>query len=88
MDFFELSDLIEKCNEQQLSSIVQIVNSRRKHLSGIKKFSFDVGDSVEFNTRTRGTMTGIIAKIMKKNIKVDCGLVTWHVSPSILKKVS
>lgn len=51
--------------------------------------SLAVGDSVEFDAKTRGMIRGMVTKINRKSVKV-CTLdgVNWKVSPSFLSKVS
>ena len=48
--------------------------------------AFRVGDRVTFLDRSGERLFGIIAKVMRKNIKVDVYGKNWKVSPAILDR--
>ena len=48
--------------------------------------SFKVGDRVTFLDRSGERLFGIIAKVMRKNIKVDVYGKNWKVSPGVLDR--
>ena len=47
---------------------------------------FKVGDRVSFFDRLGAEHFGIIAKVMRKNIKVDVYGKNWRVSPGVLNR--
>jgi len=72
-------------DNMQLNSIVEAINTRRKHLNDMQKMTFYEGQEVFIN-RSEYPHVCIIKKIMKKNIRViDSFYKTeYDVSPNLL----
>lgn len=71
----------------ELHSVNQAVKAAYTMLQSRAKFSFYVGESVRFTTRSGELVTGKVVKINQKTITVrtDTGM-QWKVSPSLLRK--
>jgi hypothetical protein len=63
--------------------VVEAVRAREIDVSRAFKF----GDRVRFTTKTGRTVTGSVAKINLKTIKVRSLDVLWSVTPSLLERV-
>lgn len=72
---------------EELRSISQATKAAYTMLQSRARFSFYVGESVSFTTRSGHPITGKVAKINQKTIQVrtDTGM-EWKVSPSLLRK--
>ena len=76
-------------NNNEINEVVNTINFRRKELSRLVKNQFSVGDKVSFNSKSKGgIIEGVVTKINRKNIvvKQDDSVISWSVSPSLLKK--
>ena len=78
--------LIMGLDKEQLNSIVQTVNFRRKQLDEVQKNKFSVGDKVWFTKRgSKEIIQGKVKKLCRKNIQVSVEpFTTWTVSPTLL----
>ena len=72
-------------DNMQLNSIVEAINTRRRHLNDMQKMTFEVGQEVFINRREYPHVC-VIQKIMKKNIRVRDSYhkVEYDVSPNLL----
>ena len=89
--------IIKEARLDELSLIQDALHKRRDILNAMEKSKFNVGDIVEWTGRKSGLRsTGIVNKVMKKNIKVIIDKVDarsgakeiWHVPPSMLTKIA
>ena len=89
----ELLKEVNKLDVQDLSELNRFVVARHNQLRNMEalnsKMSFNVGDSVSWESRKQGMkVTGKIIKInrTKAVVKADNGGVTWTVPFDMLKK--
>jgi hypothetical protein len=75
---------IHKLDRDSIGPIYEAVRMRREWLS---RTGIRVGDTVQFDARTRGIQTGKVIKINPTRTKVQVGMMTWNVSPELLTKV-
>jgi len=70
----------------ELVSIGDAIRFARAQLTQQKKRSFQVGDTVSFNsTKMRQTVTGRVRKIAIKYVTVDTGQTLWRVPANMLE---
>ena len=70
----------------ELVSIGDAIRFARAQLTQQKKRSFQVGDTVSFNsTNMRQTVTGRVRKIAIKYVTVDTGQTLWRVPANMLE---
>ena len=71
----------------ELRSINQALKAAYTMLQSRAKFSFYVGESVNFADRSGQLITGKVTKINQKtiNVRTNTGM-EWKVSPSLLRK--
>jgi len=85
----ELAKLIRNAKRGELNTIIELVKERQRSLAREEARTFEIGDKVTFDAKTRGIVEGIVTKINRKNLKVKQtnGLkLMWTVHPSLLKK--
>jgi hypothetical protein len=71
---------------EQLNSLSEAIQMRRKNLGIQKGLSFKPGDPVWFDAGSRGIIKGTFVKQMQKNAKVKSETGTnWTVAPALLK---
>lgn len=85
-------ELIHKMNYDELSAVVDAVKLRRQFISRNNIRSITEGDTVQFNSGSRGIVTGKVIKVNQKNIKIEQkvsgNLVTkWNVPAVLVKKI-
>ena len=76
-------------SDQDVRDMQNAFSILRERVVSKKRDSFVVGDKVEFNNSSNGTLiSGVVSKVNRVNIgvKSDEG-VRWRVSPSLLRKV-
>jgi preprotein translocase subunit YajC len=87
-EFKELKLFISTASAEELNEIARMMNIRRSHLQEIAGANLRVGDTVTFDAKTRGIVTGKVTKINKKTVKVKAtNGVLWTVTPSLLEQV-
>lgn len=71
----------------ELRSVSQAVKAAYAMAQSRAKFSFCVGQSVGFTSRSGELVTGKVTKINQKtiNVRTNTGM-EWKVSPSLLRK--
>lgn len=79
---------IRNADRATLDAIIAEVKNRQRQMQQDIGSSFNVGDKVWFDAKRRGRVEGLIEKINQKTIVVKTPLVTWKVSPSLLKKAA
>lgn len=84
MDIQDIVNIIHTMGRAEVDQVIEAGRMRREYLSrvGIK-----VGDTVQFDAKTRGIQTGKVIKINPTRTKVQVGMMTWNVSPALLTKV-
>ena len=81
---------IRGMNNAEINQLVEAIKLQRTYNARDVTRSLMVGDTVTFDARTRGVITGKVLKINIKTVQVRCdrtqGL--WKVSASALKQVA
>lgn len=74
----------------ELDQLIEAFKLQRTYLARQSARSLMVGDTVSFDARTRGVITGTVIKINRKTVQVRCNRTQglWKVTASILKQVA
>jgi preprotein translocase subunit YajC len=80
---------IRTLNNEQLNEVSVAVRDQRTWLTRDTARSLNVGDTVTFDAKTRGIITGRVTKVNVKTVAVKCNRTgtNWKVHASLLKKV-
>lgn len=83
-----IRDIRAHASIEDIRAIEDAIRVRFDIINRSASYEFRIGDTVRFNSKTRGIITGKISKINRKTIKVttDSGMI-WKVSPTLLEKV-
>ena len=76
---------------EELQQVVDAVKLRRTYLHASTARSFAKGDKVEFEGRRGAQLQGVVQKVAKKYVTVDCtmyGGSVWRVPGAHLKEVA
>jgi transcription antitermination factor NusG len=84
----ELKDIITAIHQMSRADAQAVRDAAIQRHNYMSRVGFQVGDAVRFNAGERGMQTGRIIKINPKRMKVQCGPVTWTVTPNLLQPVS
>ena len=87
----ELIVAIHDMSADDLEQIVEAVKLRRTYLHNVATRSFTPGDQVQFTGKRGVKISGIVMKVAKKYVSVDCtmyGGSMWKVPGSHLEKVA
>ena len=81
---------IRNCNNDELNQIIDAIKLQRTYLARSASRSLMVGDTVSFDAKTRGIITGHVTKINSKTVQVRCNRTQglWKVTASMLKQVA
>ncbi len=73
---------------EELNGFIESVKYARSKLGAKVKSSLRVGDRVKWNSSKTGTdVVGILEKIAKKNVVVNCGGMLWRVPANMVESV-
>ena len=80
---------IRTLNNEQLNKVSEAVRDQRTWLTRDTARSLNVGDTVTFDAKTRGVITGTVTKVNIKTVLVKCNRtgLNWKVGAGLLKKV-
>ena len=86
MNINEIVSFISSCNNEDRKTIVNALNAQRSAANEQATKKLYIGAHVSFtSSKGRGIIEGIVAKINKKSVKLDCGPEgRWTVSPNLL----
>tara|TARA_B110000503_G_scaffold61012_1_gene96887 strand:+ start:3673 stop:3948 length:276 start_codon:yes stop_codon:yes gene_type:complete len=81
---------IRGMNNAEINQLVEAIKLQRTYNARDVTRSLMVGDTVTFDARTRGVITGKVLKINIKTVQVRCNRTQglWKVSASALKQVA
>ena len=84
----ELKATLMTLDQHEVREAWDILKARNDVISVQALRNFKVGDSVSFETRREGIITGTVEKVMRKYVRIrtDYGI-TWKVDPAHLQKV-
>ena len=82
----EIVSFITSCNDEDRKTIVDALNIQRRVANEQATKKLYLGARVSFiSSKGRGIIEGIVTKINKKSVKLDCELHgRWTVSPNLL----
>jgi putative ribosome biogenesis GTPase RsgA len=81
---------IYKMNNDELNQVIEAIKLKRTHLARQASRSLMVGDTVTFDAKMRGQVTGQVVKINRKTAQVRCNRTQglWKVTASMLTQVA
>ena len=82
----EVVSFITKCSDEDRKTIVDALNIQRRVANEVATRRLHLGARVKFtSSKGRGIIEGIVTKINKKTVKLDCEIHgNWTVSPNLL----
>ena len=82
----EIVSFITSCNDEDRKTIVDALNIQRRVANEVATKQLHIGARVKFtSSKGRGIIEGIVTKINKKTVKLDCEIHgRWTVSPNLL----
>ena len=82
----EIVSFITSCNDEDRKTIVDALNIQRRVANEQATKKLYIGARVKFtSSKGRGIIEGIVTKINKKTVKLDCETHgRWTVSPNLL----
>ena len=80
---------IRTLNNEQLNEVSVAVRDHRTWLIREATRSLIIGDTVTFDAKTRGVVTGRVTKVNVKTVAVTCNRTgtNWKVGSSLIKKI-
>lgn len=81
---------IRNMNADEINQVVEAIKLQRTYNARTATRSLRVGDTVSFDAKTRGVITGQVTKINTKTVQVRCNRTQglWKVTASVLKQVA
>ena len=81
---------IRNMNADEINQVVEAIKLQRTYNARTATRSLMVGDTVSFDAKTRGVITGQVIKINTKTVQVRCNRTQglWKVTASVLKQVA
>jgi len=81
---------IRNMNADEINQVVEAIKLQRTYNARSATRSLMVGDTVSFDAKTRGVITGQVEKINTKTVQVRCNRTQglWKVTASVLKQVA
>jgi uncharacterized protein YkvS len=81
---------IRNMNNDEINQVVEAIKLQRTFNARTASRALSVGDTVEFDARTRGIITGTVEKINRKTVQVRCNRTQglWKVTASMLKQIA
>jgi preprotein translocase subunit YajC len=81
---------IRNMNADEINQVVEAIKLQRTYNARTATRSLMVGDTVSFDAKTRGIITGTVTKINTKTVQVRCNRTQglWKVTASVLKQVA
>ena len=82
----EIVSFISSCNDEDRKTIVDALNAQRRVANEQATKKLYLGARVSFtSSKGRGIIEGIVTKINRKTVKLDCEIHgRWTVSPNLL----
>jgi len=83
-------ELIYQMDHDELNQVIEAIKLKRTHLARQASRSLMVGDTVSFDAKTRGVITGTVTKVNRKTVQVRCNRTQglWKVTASMLTQVA
>ena len=84
IEMTKLETLINKAEGNYLYRIIQLIKAKQRNEQFKAARSFEVGQTVSFNSRMGQKIVGQVIKVNAKNIKVKTSAGIWNVTASLL----
>ena len=84
IEMTKLETLINKAEGNDLYRIIQLIKAKQRNEQFKAARSFEVGQTVSFNSRMVQKIVGQVIKVNAKNIKVKTSAGIWNVTASLL----
>ena len=83
-------ELIYAMDNDELNQVIEAIKLKRTHLARQASRSLMVGDTVTFDAKMRGQITGQVVKVNRKTVQVRCNRTQglWKVTASMLTQVA
>lgn len=75
-------------NVDDLRRVSEVINARFREIQRRMAVMFQVGDQVQFKSRSGQTVTGTVQKVNQKTILVKTPTMNWKVAASLLQKAA
>ena len=81
---------IRNMTNDEINQVVEAIKLQRTYNARQTARALTVGDTVSFDARTRGVITGTVTKINTKTVQVRCNRTQgmWKVTASMLKQIA
>ena len=81
---------IRNMTNHEINQVVEAIKLQRTFNARTATRSLQVGDTVSFDAKTRGVITGTVTKINIKTVQVRCNRTQgmWKVTASMLKQIA
>ena len=81
---------IRNMNNDEINQVIEAIKLQRTYLARSASRSLMVGDTVSFDAKTRGRITGQVIKVNRKTVQVRCNRTQglWKVTASMLTQVA
>jgi preprotein translocase subunit YajC len=81
---------IRNMTNDEINQVVEAIKLQRTYNARQTARALTVGDTVSFDARTRGVITGTVTKINTKTVQVRCNrtMDKWKVTASMLKQIA
>lgn len=82
-------ELIYQMDNNELNQVIEAIKLKRTHLARQASRSLMVGDTVTFDAKMRGQVTGQVVKVNRKTVQIRCNRTQglWKVTASMLTQV-
>jgi len=79
---------IRNMTNDELNQTVEAIRLARTYLARSKTRNMMIGDTVWFDAKTRGVVTGVVTKINLKTVGVKCNRTgsNWKVATSLIQQ--
>lgn len=84
IEMTKLETLINKAEGTDINVIIQLIKAKQRNEQFKAARSFEVGQTVSFNSRMGQKIVGQVIKVNAKNIKVKTSAGIWNVTASLL----
>lgn len=72
-------------DKQELNQVIEAIKLQRNYLTRRNTVQIRVGDTVEFDAKTRGVIRGTVNKVNVKTVQVTAAGVKWRVHSDLIK---
>ena len=81
----KINTLFSKMEGSDFKQVATMFKQHQNNVAQMATSNFERGDSVYFISRSGEKISGVVEKVMQKNIKVSTAKGMWRVSATMLK---